>query len=455
MPSEFDYKQYLSLLSKWKYPAIIASLLVMTGAVVLCYLLPKKYEAQSTVFIEKSIISDLLKGIAVSPTVEDKIKVLTYALNSRTLILKVIDDLDLNIRSRGDAQLEEMIRKIQQNVNIKVKGKEGLFIISYLDSDPRLARDYVNALVRRYIEESVSTKREESYGATTFLTDQIKLYKEKLEKADAAVNNARQRVYDAVSRRSRPDAPRSVVRRVDPLQGRLIALEYRLDALRSQFTDNYPEVLKVKSEIETIREQMRSRPRSASTAGSASRRLEREDIEVQYSRKGEFIPMGSFQGQQIPPALQSELEQLERERNYQQSLYEKLISRQGQSEISKQLEVQDKATTFRIIDPAVTPIRPTSPDRVKMILMGILAGLAAGLGIALLLDKMDHSVKSVDSLKKLGVPILAVVPTIRNPQELSLRRKKDIRIFVAASAYFSLIVAVLVYEVLNRYLPTM
>jgi polyferredoxin len=68
---------------------------------------------------------------------------------------------------------------------------------------------------------------------------------------------------------------------------------------------------------------------------------------------------------------------------------------------------------------------------------------------------MDHSVKSVDSLKKLGVPILAVVPTIRNPQEISLRRKKDIRIFVAASAYFSLIVAVLVYEVLNRYLPTM
>jgi uncharacterized protein involved in exopolysaccharide biosynthesis len=442
MASEFDYRQYLSLLRKWKYPAILAALLIMTGAVVLSYLLPKTYVAQSTVFIEKSIISDLLKGIAVSPTVADKTKVLTYALNSRTLILKVIDDLDLNVRKRSDAQLEETIRTFQQNVNIKVKDQEGLFIISYSDTSPRLARDYVNALVRRYIEENVSSKREESYGATTFLTEQIKSYKEKMEKADAAVNSARQRVYEAMSRRPHPGVTRSVARSADPLQGRLIALETRLDELRTQFTDSYPEVLKVKAEIETVRGQMRSRPGSANTAGGASRHMVREDVE-----RG---TMGSSQVL-IPPALQSELEQLERERDYQQTLYQQLVNRQGQSEISKQMEVQDKATTFRIIDPAVIPIRPASPDRVKIILMGILAGLAAGLGIALLLDKMDHSVKSIDEVKKLGVAVLAVVPTIRNPQELSLRRKKDLRVFVAAGAYFSLIVAVLVYEVLNRY----
>jgi uncharacterized protein involved in exopolysaccharide biosynthesis len=443
MTSEFDYRQYLSLLRKWKYPAILLALLIMTGAVAISYLLPEKYEAQSTVFIEKSIISDLLKGIAVSPTVADKTKVLTYALNSRTLILKVIDDLDLNVRKRSDAQLEETIRTFQQNVNIKVKDKEGLFIISYADSNPRLARDYVNTLVRRYIEENVSSKREESYGATSFLTEQIKSYKEKLEKADAAVNSARQRVYDAMTRRPHSGVTRSVARSADPLQGRLFALEKRLDELRTQFTDSYPEVLKVKAEIETVREQMRNPSRSASTAGGASRRVVRENVD----RGTMGLPQGP-----IPPALQSELEQLERERDYQQTLYQQLVNRQGQSEISKQMEVQDKATTFRIIDPAVIPIRPASPDRVKIILMGILAGLAAGVGIALLLDKMDHSVKSIDEVKKLGVAVLAVVPTIRNPQELSLRRKKDLRVFAAAGAYFALIVAVLAYEVVNRYL---
>jgi polysaccharide biosynthesis transport protein len=155
--------------------------------------------------------------------------------------------------------------------------------------------------------------------------------------------------------------------------------------------------------------------------------------------------------QQIPPVLQAELEKLERERDYQKALYEQLVNRQGQSEISKQLEVQDKATTFRIIDPAVAPARPISPDRVKMILMGILAGLAAGVGIALLLDKTDNSVKSVDSLKMLGLPVLAAIPSIRNPAEHALKRKKDIRVFAAAGAYFSLILMVLAYEVLKRY----
>ncbi|MRR55611.1 MAG: chain-length determining protein [Deltaproteobacteria bacterium] len=478
MSSEFNYKQYLSLLKKWKYPAIIAALLVMTGAVALSYLLPKKYEAQSVVFIEKSIISDMLKGLAVSPTVEDKIKVLTYALNSRTLILKVIDDLDLNVRKQGDAHLEEMVKEFQKNVNIKVKDKEGLFIISYSDTDPRLARDYVNNLVRRYIEENVSSKREESYGATTFMDEQIKTFREKMEKADAAVNDYRrqkgaelaqeggnvlvdistsqQRLDEIRSRRAQLEAQRTMLRTNDPSRARLAAMEKRLNELRTEFTDSYPEVIKLKSDIATIREQMHNRPKGAALAGGESEELQRINIELQGLRESEAIQrstLGSSRGllQQMP-AVRAELERLERERDTQKAFYEQLVTRQGQSEISKQLEVQDKATTFRIIDPAVAPNRPVSPDRVKMIMMGILAGLAAGFGICLLLDKMDNSVKSVDALKVFGLPVLAAIPSIRDPQVQALKQKKDIRVFIAAGAYFCLILMVLAYEVVDRYL---
>lgn len=478
MSSEFNYKQYLSLLKKWKYPAIFTALLVMTGAVVLCYLLPKKYEAQSVVFIEKSIISDMLKGLAVSPTVEDKVKVLTYALNSRTLILKVIDDLDLNVRRQDAVYLEEMVKQFQKNVNIKVKDKEGLFIISYADTDPRLARDYVNNLIRRYIEENVSSKREESYGATTFLDEQIKKFREKMEKADAAVNEYRrrkgaelaqeggnvlvdisasqQRLDEIRTRRAQLEAQRAMLRTSDPSRTRLAAMEKRLSELRTEFTDSYPEVIKLKGDIATIREQMRSRPRDAGLAGGESEELQRINIEIQGLRESEAIQrstLGSSRGLlQKMPSVRAELERLERERDTQKAFYEELVTRQGQSEISKQLEVQDKATTFRIIDPAVAPIRPVSPDRVKMILMGILAGLAAGLGICLLLDKLDSSVKSVDVLKVFGLPVLAAIPSIRDPREHALKRKKDSRVFIAAGAYFSLILMILAYEVVERYL---
>ncbi|MGA7827474.1 MAG: XrtA system polysaccharide chain length determinant [Geobacteraceae bacterium] len=478
MSSEFNYKQYLALLKKWKYPAICAALLVMTCAVALCYVLPKKYEARSVVFIEKSIISDMLKGIAVSPTVEDKVKVLTYALNSRTLILKVIDDLDLNVRRQDDAHLEEMVKKFQENVNIKVKDKEGLFIISYTDTDPRLARDYVNNLVRRYIEENISSKRQESYGATTFLAEQIKTFREKMEKADAAVNAyrkengaelaqeggnvlvdisaAQQRLDEIRTRRAQLEAQMNMLRTSNPSQIRLSSMEKRLGELRTEFTDSYPEVIKLKSDIATLREQIHNQTKGAALAEGESEELQKINIELQGLRESEAIQrrtLGSSRGllQQIP-AVRAELERLERDRDTQKAFYEELVTRQGQSEISKQLEVQDKATTFRIIDPAVATSRPVSPDRVKIILMGIFAGLAAAMGIALFLDKMDRSVKSVDDLKGLGLSLLAVIPSIRNPKEYDLKRKKDIRVFVAAGAYFCVILMFLAYEVVDRYL---
>ena len=73
---EFDYKRYLNLLLKKKRLFAVVALAIMTAAVILSYLSPKMYEAQSVVFIEKSIVSELVKGLAVSSSVEDKMRAL-------------------------------------------------------------------------------------------------------------------------------------------------------------------------------------------------------------------------------------------------------------------------------------------------------------------------------------------------------------------------------------------
>ncbi len=474
MSSEFDYRKYLAIVSTRKIPAVIVALAVMTVAVILGFVLPERFEARSTVFVEKSIMSDLLKGIAVSPTVEEKINVLTYALNSRTLILKVMDDLDLDVGHKSDAKIEDMVKSFQKNMTIRVRDREGLFIISFQDTNPKLAADYVNGLVRRYIEENVSQKREESYGASSFLTEQIKAFKEKIDKADVAINEfkrqkgavlavesgnvlvdistAQQRMDEIRSREAQLESQRALVKKMDSRQGRLVAMQRRLNELRTGYTDNYPEIVKLKSDMESLQEEMRTRPNAVET----SLEQERIDYELQGLRRAAAIQGGALASargllQQMPTA-RAELARLVDERENQVKLYEQLVNRQGQSEISKQLEVQDKATTFRVIDPAVVPIQPISPDRVKIILLGIVAGLAAGIGIALLLDQIDSSVKSLETLKSLGVPVLAVVPTIRNPEEIALKRKKNRKLFLAAGAYFSIILAVLVYEVLSRYI---
>ena len=477
MNNEFDYKKYLLLIAKRKGLFAFVALLIMTVSVIISYLLPKKFEANSTVFIEKSVISDLVKGIAVTPSIEDKIKVLKYAISSRTLLVKVIDELDLNVKKAGDAQLEEMIKKLQKNTDIKIKDKEGLFIISFQDENPRVARDYVNTLVRRYIEENVSSKREESYGATKFLSEQIGSFKEKMDKADEQLNSyrqgkstllaadearllqenaaAQQKIDELRIRRNQLEAQRNLMVKGDPAQAKLRALKKRLEELQVEYTDNYPEVIRVKTEIDSLREQT-ARPAKAGVSHADPQELERIDVELQSLRSSEesqrriiAANQGVLRG--IPEA-KSTLEELKRDRDQQKALYEQLVTRHGQSEVSKQVEVQDKSTTFRIVDPAVTPIKPVSPNRVRIILMGIAAGLGAGLGLLLLLDILDGTVKNVATLKEMGLPVIAMIPRIRTPEDQLRQGKRDIRIYRLAGAYFLLILVVLGRELYRQFL---
>ena len=77
--------------------------------------------------------------------------------------------------------------------------------------------------------------------------------------------------------------------------------------------------------------------------------------------------------------------------------------------------------------------RPVSPDRVRINLMGILGGLAVGLGLAALLEYRDTSLKSDDDIvTTLALPVLAVIPVMTSASERRALRRR--RLILAASA---------------------
>ena len=473
---DFNYKRYLRLVSKKKYLFVILALLIMTGVVVTSYLLPERYEAKCTVFIEKSVISDLVKGIAISPSFEDKIRVLAYAMKSRTLLVKVLDDLDLNVNGQNNGQLEKMLREFQENTDVRLKDKEGLFTITFNSENPRIARDYVNALVRRYIEENITSKREESYGATSFLGEQISTIKAKLEESETIVNNykrengstlaqdegsllaaigdAQQKIDEITIKRHQLESLQGLTRRNDPLKGKLAGLQKKQQELGLVYTDNHPEMVDTKNEIAAVKQLIKSGGSARSEyVDTSSLEMERISMELSSLRAAEsnqrrFIAAKQALLRSIP-AAKTGLEELEREKNSQKMLYEQLMVRHGQSEVAKQMEVQDKATTFRIVDPAVLPTKPYSPQRIKIILLGIVGGVVASFALLLLLDQLDNSVRNVQSLKSLGVPVLAVVPTIENPLEVEAARKRDYWFYGVAAACFMLIMATVPFELMR------
>lgn len=72
-----------------------------------------------------------------------------------------------------------------------------------------------------------------------------------------------------------------------------------------------------------------------------------------------------------------------------------------------------KMDNVQIIDYAEMPELPVKPNRVQNLLLGLAVGLAAGIGLALLVDYLDITVKSAEQVESiLNVPILGVIPHI-------------------------------------------
>ena len=298
-----------------------------------------------------------------------------------------------------------MIRGFQEGTEITIELNKAqrdmdLFMVTYKNSDPKLASNYVNSLVRRYIEENLSMKREEAYGASRFLVDQISSFKQKLEKIEMAI--ARQR------KDGRAPVPEKGVTVYDRLQ-ELLA---RKEALLVQYTESHPEVMRIKSEIEHLRSQIKVTDQS-------------------------------------PVGQDRVLIDLERERETTRKIYEDLMATLKRSEVSTQLEVQDKAGAFRIIDPAIEPTKPLSPNMGRIALLSILGGIGAAFGLLLLADQMDRSVKTVDTLKKMGMPVLAVISTMRTEREAAADRKKDGMVYAAAGVYLAALLTVATVETLG------
>ena len=493
-----EFLNILQMIFRRKGLVVAVAMLVTTAVIVSSYFIPKKYRADSTVFIEKNVINSLVKGLAITPDMGDRIRVLKYALLSRELVGRVLDEVDSAPPLASDSQKQDYITALQRRTALSVKGKGDLFIISLVDPNPVFARDFINTLVRTYVEENLSAKREETYGANRFLDEQIALFKGKLDQAEDAIiqfrrsqnvflgNDEKAKVADIKSYQGQIDqidldittlnAKKRLLEKqlqnIDPQialfsekrrQDTIALLEDRLNKLLLTYTESYPEVVQTKAEIEALRLQREQKGEEESPVEmqgvnpvyqeTLQQKLALEaEISSLTAKKSKLQQMVQVREEALRevPEQRKELDRLIQERDSARKIYEELLMRLGQSEVSKQMEIGDKATTFRIVDPAILPRVPVSPNILKMILLAVVAGLGSAVGLVMLLEKQDGSIKKIDDLKAFGVPVLVQIPTIVDGEVVLKRKKKDRLLYLASAGYGLAVLALLAYEGVYR-----
>jgi succinoglycan biosynthesis transport protein ExoP len=170
----------------------------------------------------------------------------------------------------------------------------------------------------------------------------------------------------------------------------------------NQYGPNYPKVQRLQAQMKDVQDQM-SRERKGI--------VEQLESEYREAKQHEDLLSRALDEQKAEVNAMSEkmiqYNILKREAEANKSLYDSLQTKLKEAQISSGL----KSSNIRIVDPAMVPSTPSRPAKTRNIALAFLVGLVGGIGLALLREYLDNTVKTPDDVETLArLPSLAVVP---------------------------------------------
>lgn len=146
----------------------------------------------------------------------------------------------------------------------------------------------------------------------------------------------------------------------------------------------------------------------------------------------------------LTPVREQQLTDLLRDYDLAKKNYDDLYGKKAQSALATDLQIDQQGEQFRLIDPPNLPSKPFTPNRLKIALGGIAAGLAIGGGLAFLIEVKDASLHSEKDLRaRFVLPIVMGVPLFISAREKRMRSIKAVMQWCAGTI---LVLAVLAAE---------
>ncbi|NLI81655.1 MAG: hypothetical protein GX443_08210 [Deltaproteobacteria bacterium] len=243
---------------------------------------------------------------------------------------------------------------------------------------------------------------------------------------------------------------------------RLRELEGKLASLKARYGEKHPDVVKTAKEMERVRREMDAggnnpayritgKRGDATNPAYLSLQSELDRIAVSVkSLKGEKKRLEE-QMQQVyrklhaMPQVAKEFNDLDTEFKLAKAHYAELQQKLAAARVSQGMEEGQLGEAFLVVEPAFLPEKPFKPNRLAILLIGVVLGGGFSVGMVALREFTDRSVRDAEGLEKLaGIPVISVIPRILTEGDRSRSRRR--RIVAAASAACGILVAVLVFH---------
>lgn len=242
---------------------------------------------------------------------------------------------------------------------------------------------------------------------------------------------------------------------VDALQQRQEQAQIRLAAAKERYSSNHPDVVKLARELAAI-DQLLADARTRTTLPTDMNRTPDNPAYVQQKARVDGIRaeleslkqkrtlltkrLNSYEERlRTGPTIEDKYRDLQREYETTAMKYREVKAKQMEAELSNTLESEQKGEKFTLIEPPLLPEKPLKPNRIMIGLVGLLLSLGVGVGVVMLREGMDSSVKDREHLTEImGFSPLAVIPYISNPFDV-IRAKKRKQWTVAISASITIV----------------
>ena len=451
----FNLRDYVMIFFRRKLIFSLLFLLCAVGGVIYVIFAPRAYQSSALIYIQREdILNPLLDKMAVSSQYNEQLRTISERMLSWPRLVNMADSLKLVTNVQTPLGFETYIVALRKKVDVSMYNQD-LVMISYEDKDPYLAKQVVDYLTNSFIDDSVQIRSDEAVKAIDFIRSQLDVYRNRLESSEkdlgemkikAEIDNIesqKQLIQDQMVKQDKvivSEVKREQNPLVKQLNEHIVDMEKELSKLLIDSTEQHPRVQELRKEIANTKTKLAAemdKNKTISVEEKSATNPIYSDLEQQLKslelRRNTLLQKQTeikekSRKYKLGAVSDAELSAMDRDAKVNEALYSSLLSKLESARISQQLEVVDKGTKFKIIDPARMPIKPSKPDIFKSIMMSLLMGLGLGFAGIYTAEYMDHSIRNVEDAKAFfDKPLLGAISRIELDEDAAKKVSKTIR----------------------------
>lgn len=372
----------------------------------------------------------------------------TQLMRNRQVAERVVQKLKLagGPEAAGSEAATTAALRIQRSIEVKPLRGTNLIELSYVAASPERAAEMANAVAEAYIDWKLDLKFRVIGQASKFLASQIEEAKRALsdkeqrllalgrqkdildiapqsnptlQKLSALGQDVTGAMADRISKETRyselqkanPDSLPESLTTSAILQQRadLVRLEREYTDKLNVFKPEWPAMQSLGAQIEKARQDLKVATREAV---AKAREAAKADYEMALRREETVKDALQRQRSEAMSMSRSTIDynNLRIEVETQRALVDNLLKREAEMQVLLRLQ-GERLTNVRIVESALPPRAPFKPSVPKNALLGLMAGLFAGVTLAFLFDSLDRSFRSAEQVTQhLRLPVLGVIP---------------------------------------------